>query len=69
MYEFLRRLAHEKMSHEPAGHTLQTTALVHEPYMSSESAELMGITATTVKLGWTHARDWLKHSIAAESDR
>lgn len=32
VYEELRRLAHHYMSRERAGHTLQTTALVHEAY-------------------------------------
>lgn len=33
VYEELRRLAAQKMAHEPAGHTLQPTALVHEAWM------------------------------------
>ena len=33
VYEELRRLAAKKMSHEPPGQTLQTTALVHEAYL------------------------------------
>jgi RNA polymerase sigma factor (TIGR02999 family) len=33
VYQQLRDLAHARMSHEPAGHTLQTTALVHEVYL------------------------------------
>lgn len=33
VYEQLRDLAHAKMNREPAGHTLQTTALVHEVYL------------------------------------
>jgi RNA polymerase sigma factor (TIGR02999 family) len=33
VYQQLRDLAHAKMSREPAGHTLQTTALVHEVYL------------------------------------
>jgi RNA polymerase sigma factor (TIGR02999 family) len=33
VYEELRRLAAAKMGHEPAGHTLQPTALVHEVYL------------------------------------
>jgi RNA polymerase sigma factor (TIGR02999 family) len=32
VYEELRRLAHHYMSQERTGHTLQTTALVHEAY-------------------------------------
>ena len=31
VYEELRRLASSKMAQERSGHTLQTTALVHEP--------------------------------------
>jgi len=33
VYEELRRLAHNYMRRENPGHTLQTTALVHEAYM------------------------------------
>ena len=33
VYDELRRLATQKMSHEPPGHTLQATALVHEAYI------------------------------------
>ena len=33
VYEELRRLAGQKMAREPAGHTLQATALVHEAYV------------------------------------
>jgi RNA polymerase sigma factor (TIGR02999 family) len=33
VYDELRRLAHQKMSREPAGRTLQATSLVHEAYL------------------------------------
>ncbi len=33
VYEELRRLARDRMQHEPAGLTLQPTALVHEAYV------------------------------------
>ena len=33
VYEELRQLAARKMAHEPAGQTLQATALVHEAYL------------------------------------
>lgn len=33
VYEELRRLARHKMAQEPAGHTLQPTALVHEAWL------------------------------------
>jgi RNA polymerase sigma factor (TIGR02999 family) len=33
IYDQLRRLAHHYMSHERAGHTLQTTAVVNEAYL------------------------------------
>lgn len=33
VYEELRRLAHSYLTHERPGHTLQTTALVHEAYL------------------------------------
>lgn len=34
VYEELRRLAHRAMKREPAGHLLQTTALVNEAYLN-----------------------------------
>jgi len=33
VYEELRLLAAQKLSHEPPGQTLQATALVHEAYL------------------------------------
>src|SRR5437016_6090787 len=33
VYEELRRLAAQKMASQPPGHTLQTTALVHEAWL------------------------------------
>lgn len=33
VYQELRRIAAHKMAHEPAGHTLQATALVHEAWL------------------------------------
>ena len=33
VYDELRKLAAHKMAHEPAGHTLQPTALVHEAWL------------------------------------
>jgi RNA polymerase sigma factor (TIGR02999 family) len=33
VYDELRELARGKMAHEPVGHTLQATALVHEAYL------------------------------------
>jgi RNA polymerase sigma factor (TIGR02999 family) len=33
VYQELRKLAHASMAHEPAGQTLQPTALVHEAYL------------------------------------
>lgn len=38
VYDELRRLAARKMSSEPAGHTLQPTALVHEAYLALVNA-------------------------------
>jgi RNA polymerase sigma factor (TIGR02999 family) len=33
VYDQLRRMAHRQLGAEPAGHTLTTTALVHEAYL------------------------------------
>jgi DNA-directed RNA polymerase specialized sigma24 family protein len=38
VYQDLRRLAAQKMSHEPPGRTLQATALVHEAYIKLAGA-------------------------------
>ena len=39
VYQELRRLAATRLSQEPAGHTLQATALVHEAYIRLVDAE------------------------------
>jgi RNA polymerase sigma factor (TIGR02999 family) len=39
VYDELRKLANARMAHEPAGHTLQPTALVHEAYLRLVGAE------------------------------
>jgi RNA polymerase sigma factor (TIGR02999 family) len=39
VYEELRKLAAQRLCHEPAGHTLQPTALVHEAYLRLVDAE------------------------------
>ena len=41
VYEELRRLAHSYMNRERKGHTLQTTALVHEAYLRLFNREQM----------------------------
>jgi RNA polymerase sigma factor (TIGR02999 family) len=40
VYEELRRLAAQKLSHEPPGQTLQATALVHEAYIRLVGSEV-----------------------------
>jgi RNA polymerase sigma factor (TIGR02999 family) len=42
VYEELRLLAAQKLSHEPAGQTLQATALVHEAYLRLVGTEDQG---------------------------
>ena len=47
VYQELRHLAAQKMSHEPPGQTLQATALVHEAYirlLGSEAQDFSGRT-------------------------
>ena len=39
VYEELRRLAAQKLSHESTGQTLQATALVHEAYLRLAGSE------------------------------
>jgi RNA polymerase sigma factor (TIGR02999 family) len=41
LYDELRRLAHSHLQHERTGHTLSTTALVHEAYV--QLSELTGL--------------------------
>jgi RNA polymerase sigma-70 factor, ECF subfamily len=43
VYEELHRIASREMRHERQGHTLQTTALVHEAYMRLAGAESLEI--------------------------
>ena len=58
VYEELRRLAHRQLQREPEGHTLSTTALVHEAYIRlidqtrvqwSGRAHFMAIAATAMR--------------------
>ena len=43
VYEELHRIASREMRHEREGHTLQTTALVHEAYMRLAGAQALEI--------------------------
>ena len=47
VYDELRRLAAQKMSREPAGQTLQATALVHEAYIRLVGAEAQNWSSRT----------------------
>ena len=47
VYEELRRLAAQKMSHEPPGQTLQATALVHEAYVRLVGSQDQGWSGRT----------------------
>lgn len=58
VYEELRRLAHRQLQREPDGHTLSTTALVHEAYIKlvdqtrvhwTGRAHFMAIAATAMR--------------------
>jgi RNA polymerase sigma factor (TIGR02999 family) len=58
VYEELRRLAHRQLGNEPEGHTLSTTALVHEAYIRlidqtriqwNGRAHFMAIAATAMR--------------------
>src|SRR6185503_7605678 len=42
VYRELKELAARQLAGEPAGHTLQTTALVHEAYLRLAGPEPMG---------------------------
>ena len=42
VYDELRRLAARRLAHEPAGQTLQATALVHEAYFRLQSNQVEG---------------------------
>ena len=66
LYEELRRIAHRQLSGERAGHTLCTTALVHETYMKladqerarfSSRAHFLSVAALAMRrILVTHAR-------------
>ena len=47
VYQELRRLAAQKLSHEPSGQTLQATALVHEAYIRLVGSEAQGWSSRT----------------------
>jgi RNA polymerase sigma factor (TIGR02999 family) len=47
VYQELRRLAAQKMSHEPPGQTLQATALVHEAYIKLVGSEAQNFSGRT----------------------
>jgi RNA polymerase sigma factor (TIGR02999 family) len=42
VYQELRQLAASRLSHEPPGHTLQATELVHEAYLRLVATEAQG---------------------------
>ena len=66
LYEELRRIAHRQLSSERSGHTLGTTALVHETYMKladqtrarfSSRAHFLSVAALAMRrILVTHAR-------------
>jgi RNA polymerase sigma factor (TIGR02999 family) len=45
VYEDLRRVAHRQLDREGGGHTLQTTALIHEAYLKLASGGAMSATS------------------------
>ena len=45
VYEDLRRVAHRQLDREGGGHTLQTTALIHEAYLKLASGGGMSATS------------------------
>jgi RNA polymerase sigma factor (TIGR02999 family) len=58
VYAELRRMAHRQLAAEPAGHTLSTTALVHEAYLRladqtraelSSRGQFFGLAARTMR--------------------
>jgi RNA polymerase sigma factor (TIGR02999 family) len=45
VYDDLRRVAHRQLDREGGGHTLQTTALIHEAYLKLATGGAMGATS------------------------
>jgi RNA polymerase sigma factor (TIGR02999 family) len=45
VYEDLRRVAHRQLDRESGGHTLQTTALIHEAYLKLAGGGSVGATS------------------------
>lgn len=74
LHHELRRLANHLLQRERDGHTLQSTALVHEAYLRLElryfgglSIEEIGTTLATVKRHWPLARAWLYRTMEGDA--
>ena len=79
VYNELRELAGQLLSHERPGQTLQATALVHEAYLRlvgsggqqwenrrhffAAAAVAMGVSLRTTNRRWTYARAWLREAV------
>ena len=79
LYEELRRIAHRQLSSERPGHTLGTTALVHETYMKladqtrarfSSRAHFLSVAALAMRrILVTHARKVRAEKRGGQMDR
>jgi RNA polymerase sigma factor (TIGR02999 family) len=78
LHDELRRLAQDQLEHEPPGHTLQATALVHEVYLKlvhqdslgfADRAQFFGAAATVMRrILVDHARGKKRQKRRAEGE-
>ncbi|MDJ0652558.1 MAG: ECF-type sigma factor [Xanthomonadales bacterium] len=80
LYDELKRLARYHMARERAGHTLQTTALVHEAYLKLSSSSSLafqdrahffavaGQAMRRVLVDWARSRNRIKRGAGAEHE-
>ena len=79
VYDELRRIAHRHLQHEPTGHTLTTTDLVHQAYLTlseqtraewASRAHFMSVAATAMRrILIDHARSRLSVKRGGEMKR
>ncbi|HKA18465.1 MAG TPA: ECF-type sigma factor [Blastocatellia bacterium] len=77
VYQVLHRIAYKYRDRERIGHTLQTTALVHEAFLRLidwkkvqwQTAEVLKMAPTTVRRDWSLAQAWLHPELSKGEQR
>ena len=64
VYEELHQLARRYMATEPPGHTLQTTALIHEAYLRLINQKQTPQNRVTVMRDWKLAKAWILRELS-----